>query len=94
MSVATTILEQIRATDPMALPAWGARDFVNMGDGVKFKTSGMTPWKGWVYVKYNAGRDLYEIQFFRVRRADVKMDKIVEDVYCDELVGAIDRMVG
>lgn len=94
MSVAHTILNQIRTIDPMALMAWGARDLVNMGDGLKFKTSGMTPWKGWVYVRYNPGRDLYEVQFFRVRKADIKMDNTVDDVYAEDLVRVIDGFVG
>lgn len=94
MSIAHTILDQIRAIDPMALPAWGARDLVNMGNGLKFKTSGMTPWKGWVYVRYNEGRDLYEIDFFRLRKAEVRYDQQVEDVYAEDLVRVIDGFVG
>ena len=51
MNTAQIILSQIKAIDHMALFAWGAKNLVNMGDGLKFKTSGMTPWKGYVYVK-------------------------------------------
>lgn len=94
MNIAQTILEQIKTIDRMALYAWGAKDFVNMGDGLKFKTSGMTPWKGQVYIKYNYGRDLYEIQFFRVRKAEIKVDKVLEDVYAEDLVSVIDSFVG
>jgi len=94
MNTAKIILSQIKALDPMAMFAWGAKDLVNMGDGLKFKTSGMTPYKGQVYIKYNEGRDLYEIQFFRIRKAELKMDKIVEDVYAEDMVGIIDNFVG
>lgn len=94
MNVAQTILSQIKTIDPMALPAWGAKDLMNMGDGLKFKTSGMTPWKGYVYVKYNPVLDLYEVQFFRFRKMEVKMDKVVEDVYAQDLVSVIDNFVG
>ncbi len=94
MNTAQTILSQIKTLDPMAMFAWGAKDLVNMGDGLKFKTSGMTPYKGQVYIKYNEGRDLYEIQFFRIRNAELKMDKIVEDVYAEDMVGIIDNFVG
>ena len=94
MNVAQTILSQIKTIDPMALPAWGAKDLMNMGDGLKFKTSGMTPWKGYVYVKYNPVPDLYEVQFFRFRKMEVKMDKVVEDVYAQDLVSVIDNFVG
>ncbi len=94
MNTAQIILTQIKTLDPMAMFAWGAKDLVNMGDGLKFKTSGMTPYKGQVYIKYNEGRDLYEIQFFRIRNAELKMDKIVEDVYAEDMVGIIDNFVG
>jgi hypothetical protein len=94
MNIAQTILSQIKALDPMALPAWGAKDLINMGDGLKFKTSGMTPYKGQVYIKYKAVPDLYEIQFFRLRNMEVKTDKVVEDVYAEDLVQVIDGFVG
>jgi hypothetical protein len=94
LNTAQTILSQIKALDPMALFAWGAKDLMNMGDGLKFKTSGMTPYKGYVYVKYNTGTDLYEIQFFRFRKMEAKFDKIVEDVYAEDLVSVIDGFVG
>ena len=94
MNTAQTILSQIKTIDAWALSAWGAKDFVVMEDGLKFKTSGMTPWKGHVYVKYNPVPDLYEVQFFRLRKSQVKMDKVVEDVYAFDLVSVIDKFVG
>jgi hypothetical protein len=54
----------------------------------------MTPYKGYVYIKYNEGQDLYEIQFFRFRKMDVKMDKVVTEVYAENLVDVIDGFVG
>jgi hypothetical protein len=54
----------------------------------------MTPWKGHVYVKYVYGKDLYEIQFYRIRKAEIKMDKVIEDVYAMDLVRMIDGFVG
>jgi hypothetical protein len=94
MNTAQTILSQIKTIDAWALSAWGAKDLVAMEDGLKFKTSGMTPWKGHVYVKYNPVPDLYEVQFFRLRKSQVKMDKVVEDVYAFDLVSVIDKFVG
>lgn len=94
MNTAQTILSQIKTIDAWALCAWGAKDFVVMEDGLKFKTSGMTPWKGHVYVKYNPVPDLYEVQFFRLRKSQIKMDKVVEDVYAEDLVRIIDGFVG
>jgi hypothetical protein len=94
MTLAQTILYQIKTLDPMALFAWGAKNLVSMEDGLKFQTSGMTPFKGHVYVKYVYGKDLYEIQFFRVRKAEIKMAAIIEDVYAEDLVRVIDGFVG
>lgn len=94
MNTAQTILSQIKAIDPMAMFAWGAKDLMNMGNGLKFKTSGMTPWKGYVYIKYNEGKDLYEIDFFRFRKMEPIYDKTVEDVYAEDLVQIIDNFVG
>lgn len=94
MSIAQTIFQQIRAIDPMAIFAWGAKDFVNMGDGLKFKTSGMTKFKGYVYVKYNSGTDLYEVQFFRLRKLVPVVVNTVNDVYAEDLVSVIDETVG
>lgn len=94
MNTATIIRDQIRALDRFAFGAWGTKDMVNMGDGLKFKTSGMTRWKGHVYVKYDAGRDLYNVDFFRIRKAEVKYDKRVEGVFAEDLVTVIDEVVG
>jgi len=52
-----------------------------------------------VYVKYNAVPDLYEVQFFRLRKMRVEgheviVDNIVKDVYAPELVSVIDKFVG
>ena len=94
MTIAQTILSQIKTIDPMATFAWGAKDLVNMGDGLKFKTSGMVKWKGYVYIKYNAGTDLYDIQFFRIRGVNVKTDKGMTDIFAEDLVNVIDEVVG
>lgn len=98
MNVAITIRDQIKATDPMALFAWGAIGFVNTGKGLRFKTSGMTRWKGYVNIILDEGKDLYEVQFLRFRKVKgvptFKTDKVVTDVYCDQLVSVIDEFVG
>ena len=94
MTVAKTILSQIRTIDPMAMPAWGAKDLMDMGDGLKFKSTGLCRWKGQVYVRYNRGTDAYDIEFFRVRAGNIKVDKTVDHVYATELVSVIDAQVG
>lgn len=94
MSVATIIRDQIRAVDRFAFGAWGAKELMNMGNGLKFKTSGMVRWKGYVCVKYDEGSDLYNIDFFRVRGVDIKYDKKVKGVFAEDLVQLIDAQVG
>jgi hypothetical protein len=94
MNTAQTILSQIKTLDARALWAWGAKDLVNMGNGLQFKTSGMCKWKGQVYVKYNEATDLYDIQFFRLLKAEVKTDCKMENVFAEDLVKFIDAQVG
>lgn len=94
MNTAQIILSQIRALDPRAMMAWGAKDLVNTGKGLAFKTSGMTPWKGYVCINYNEGKDLYQIEFVRVRKYERKVDKTVDDVFAEDLVQIIDNFVG
>lgn len=94
MTIAQTILSQIKTIDPRATWAWGAKEFVNMGDGLKFKTSGMVKWKGYVYIKYNEGTDLYDIEFFRIRNCKVHGDREYRDVFAEDLVRIIDVVVG
>ncbi len=94
MTIARTILSQIKTIDPMAIFAWGAKEMVDMGDGLKFKTSGMVKWKGYVYIKYNQGTDLYDIEFFRIRGVEIKTDNSMTDIYAEDLVNVIDEVVG
>jgi hypothetical protein len=93
MAAAETIFRQITTLDRYALHAWGAKDFVNMGDGLKFKTSGMASWKGYVYVKYDRGLDLYNVIFAKIRKSDWVVQKEVHGVYFDQLVSVIDAQV-
>lgn len=92
--IAKTILGQIRAMDYHAMGAWGAKDLVAMRDGFKFKTSGMVRWKGYVYVKYDEGQDLYNVVFGQVRNAEWKVVKQVDGVFVDMLIDIIDAQVG
>lgn len=94
MTIAKTILSQIKTIDPRATWAWGANELVDMGDGLKFKTSGMVKWKGHVYIKYNGATDLYDISFFRIRGANVKYDTVTSDIFAEDLVRVIDEVVG
>jgi hypothetical protein len=94
MNIAQTILNQIDTLDRWAMSAWGAKDLVDTGDGVKFKTSGMTPWKGWVHITYKACPDLYEIEFYKFRKFEKKTHKKVSEIYAFQLTEIIDSVVG
>jgi hypothetical protein len=93
-NIAKIILTQIKTLDPMALFAWGAKDFVNMGDGLKFKTSGMVKRKCWVYIRYDHANDLYEIIYARVRKSEWIVDNSVSHIFVEDLVKTIDHYVG
>jgi hypothetical protein len=94
MSIAQIILSQIKGLDRMAMFAWGAKELVAMRDGLKFKTSGMVKWKGYVYVQYDEGQDLYNVIFAQIRKMEWIEKERVEGVFFDQLVEIIDRRVG
>ena len=94
MNTAQVILSHIKSLDPKALFAWGAKELVNTGSGLKFKSSGMTRWKGQVNIVYNEGTDLYDIEFFRIRKFEMKVDSKVTGVFVEDLVSVIDAQVG
>ena len=94
MNVATIIHNQIQAIDAAALWAWGSKDFVNTGDGLQFKTSGLSRWKGIVHITLDAAADLYNIKFYRIRKATILVDKHIEGVLAEDLVEYIDMQVG
>lgn len=93
LTVAKTILEQIKTIDPMALMSWGAKGYVGSSNSIQFSVGGMTRWKGKVVITLNE-RDLYDIRFFRGRGIDIIEDTSAEDVYVEDLVDVIDGKVG
>ena len=94
MTIAKTILQQIKTIDPWAMSAWGADNLVAKEDALQFKTTGMTPWKGIVTVRYIAGADHYDVEFGQIRKYEYKVRNLVEGVYAPELVDVIDNYVG
>lgn len=94
MVVAKTILKQIKCIDRWALGAWGAKNLLGLSNGLSFKTSGAVKWKGTVTVTLDESKDLYVVKFTRIRKLEVIVDKIVEDVFVEDLVSVIDSKVG
>ena len=94
MSIATTILTQIKTIDPRAIWAWGAKDFVATKNGLLFKSSGMVRWKGYVHITLDAGQDLYNIEFYKMRGVKRTVAATVTGIFADQLVELIDSQVG
>jgi hypothetical protein len=102
LQIATTIIQQIKATDCFSLMAWGARDYVALNEGeqseigfilggVQFTVSGAKV-KGKVLV-YLMGDDTYTVRVGKIRKCEWKDIKIVEGVYCDTLMSVIDNII-
>ncbi len=93
MSIAKTILTQIKTLDPRALWAWGAKDLVATKEGLQFRTGGMAKHKGLVHVKYNQGSDLYDIDFLKIKKGVPTVVQSSNEVFVEDLVGTIDLIV-
>jgi hypothetical protein len=93
MSVAKTILSQIKTIAPTAMWAWGANSLVDTKGGLQFKVGGLAKFKGYVHVKLDEANDLYDIEFFKVRKSEVKVANAFKGIYADELVDIIDSIV-
>ena len=93
MNIASTIISQIKTIDPMAFSAWGVRSISVGESNITFKTTGMTPWKGYVKVEYDHGMDLYRVSFFKLRKSVVTTLATVHDVFAEDLVNIIDNFV-
>jgi len=94
MTIAKTILSQIKTIDPWAMGAWGAKELVAKESGLQFKSSGMVKWKGIVSVNYIAGADHYDVEFGKIRKYEYKVNEVKKGVYAPELVDVIDNYVG
>lgn len=93
VSVAATILCQLKALDPHALWVWGAKDFVNTGNGLQFRVGGLAEFKGLVHIRYNDGSDLYHIAFMKMKKGLPVVVKQIDDVYVEDMVNVIDETV-
>ena len=93
MTIARTIISQIKALDHMAMFAWGMINAVGLDDGVQFDVKGLK-FRGKVIIKLNA-MDLYDITFGRMNRKTFEFDvkHTAEGVYCDQLVEILDHHI-
>lgn len=58
-------------------------------EGLAFKVDGFKH-RGWVFVKYNDGKDLFDVE---LRDNSLNIVRSIEDVYFDQLVNVIDNAV-
>lgn len=75
----------------MVVFSWGFHRPTALSDdgGLAFKVDGFKH-QGWVVVRYNQGKDLFDIE---LRENDMNIVRIIEDVYFDQLVNVIDHAV-
>jgi hypothetical protein len=69
--------------------SWGFNSPIALENGLKFKVQGFIH-RGWVVVKYNEGKDLFEVILLDKKGNSIKE---VEDVFFDMLVDVIDGLV-
>lgn len=75
----------------MAVFSWGFHRPTALPDdgGLAFKVDGFKH-RGWVFVKYNEGKDLFDVE---LRDNAMTIIRVIEDVYFDQLVNVIDQAV-
>lgn len=75
----------------MVVFSWGFHRPTALPDdgGLAFKVDGFKH-RGWVFVKYNEGKDLFDVE---LRDKSLNVVRSIEDVYFDQLVNAIDHAV-
>lgn len=100
LEISNTILTQIRAFDRMALAAWGANTFIALNEtarirgGVEFRCSGSKVRRGGKVVIELNGSDLYDVTLYRISGVNVKVLGEKKGVFFDELVTALDELIG
>ena len=93
MTVANTILAQIRGQDRWAMFAYGAKNLVGGDDFLQFDVNGVV-FKGKVIIKLTAMDD-YTITFGRMNRKTFEFDvkATAEGVYFDQLIEVLDHHI-
>lgn len=95
LNVAKTMFDQLRwSVDISTIMSWGisrslAINYENMHT-LALLVNGVRH-KGWVYISYNEGLDLYDVRLLNKQKD--KVIKLVENIYADMLGSTIDRLV-
>lgn len=90
-AIAQTILDQLgwRMFGVMT----GAKDMIALKDGIRFRIGKNVKSVNLVEVRLN-GRDLYDVEFMRIRAHTVKTVSKSLDVYADRLVATFEEATG
>lgn len=85
--MAEYILSLLRA-QLMVVFSWGLHNPTELpnNEGLAFLVNGYKH-QGWVFVKYNDGVDLFDVE---LRKTDMQLVKTIREVYFDRLVDVID----
>lgn len=98
--IAQTIIEQIKATDYLALGRYGANQYVALDEtseragGLMFKCSGTKVQRGGKCVIELMHNDTYTVTVGRLVKADFKILGKSDDVHAEELVTHLESMIG
>jgi hypothetical protein len=103
LSIANTIISQIKASDPYALMAWGTskpcpileskKDIGYVLGGVSFKVRGAKVKRGGIVYVYLMANDTYIVRVGRLYNYKWTEIKTVQGVYCDTLMNTIDEII-
>ena len=92
VEIANTILKQMGGTGRLNAMT-GAKDFVAIDNGVQFKTGRNSKSINTIVIRLN-GRDLYDVEFGRVRKYEYKVVNKYDDVYNDMLKDLFEENTG
>lgn len=95
VTVADTILSQIRAVDSWALGAWGTYSIDKTADALYMRVKGPR-FAGRVGVHYHYASDLYIVRTYQRNDATGEPEIIEEwkDVFAEDLVPMLDAVIG
>ena len=90
--VAKIIMNQIKALDKFALASWGSKNYISSPNSLTFDVRG-SKFRGKVIIKLNK-RDTYDVEFGTIRKMEYTVKQTTKGVFVEQLVNAIDNVVG
>lgn len=91
MSIAQNILQQLGGNKLRVMT--GAKNFVDFGNGVQFDVPCRGSKANKVHIALNPN-DLYDVAFYRVRGASIKVVERLTNVYAEDLVERFEEATG